>query len=150
MTLPPPIQPRVDLLPLDAEEWEWKRFSCFCVAFIKALPDVRHAYSTASRARIRPADAEFEADEYVIAVTRKVSRQVRDLVRKQPAWQLLDKEDLCQVLRADVDRERLATSSRRIRHRVAPGISRAVRSARVCRAQARDCHRARHFLGSAP
>ncbi len=52
------------------------------------------------------ADAEFEADEYVIAVTRKVSRQVRDLVRKQPAWQLLDKEDICQVLRADIDRER--------------------------------------------
>lgn len=139
VTLPPPIQPRVDLLPLDAEEWDWKRFERFCVAFVRALPDVRHAYlyggpgedqagidvvselvdgrTRAYQCRKRKAfgpravektiaDAEFEADEYVIAVTRKVNRQVRDLVRKQPDWELLDKEDICQALRADIDRER--------------------------------------------
>jgi len=44
LILRPPVQPRVDLLPLDAEEREWKRFERFCVAFVKALPDVRDAY----------------------------------------------------------------------------------------------------------
>lgn len=139
LSLHPPIQPRVDLLPLDAEEWEWKRFERFCVAFVKALPDVRHAYlyggpgedqagidvvaeledgrtrvyQCRKRKAFGPkavektiAEAEFEADEYVIAVTRNVSRQVRDVVRKQPDWQLLDREDVCQALRADIDRDR--------------------------------------------
>lgn len=139
VTAPPPVQPRVDLLPLDAEDWEWKRFERFCVAFVRALPDVRHAYlyggpgedqagidviaelvdgrtrvyQCRKRKTFRPnavektiADAEFEADEYVIAVTCSVSRTVRDLVRAQPEWELLDKEDLCQALRSDIDRER--------------------------------------------
>ncbi len=124
---------------LNAEEWDWKRFERFCVAFVKALPDVRDAYlyggpgedqagidvvadlvdgrtrvyQCRKRKTFGPkaventiAEAEFEADEYVIAVTRKVSRHVRDVVRKQPDWELVDQEDICQTLRADLDRER--------------------------------------------
>jgi len=139
VSFPPPIQPRVDLLPLDAEEWDWKRFERFCVAFVNALPDVRNAYlyggpgeaqagidvvaelvdgrtrvyQCRKRKAFGPravektiAETEFEADEYVIAVTRKVSRQARDVVRKQNNWQMLDKEDICQALRADIARER--------------------------------------------
>ena len=44
MTIPDPIEPRIDLLPLNHPEWEWKRFERFCLALVEALPDVRRTH----------------------------------------------------------------------------------------------------------
>ena len=53
MTIPDPIEPRIDLLPLNHPEWEWKRFERFCLALVEALPDVRraHLYGTRGQAQ---------------------------------------------------------------------------------------------------
>lgn len=139
MTVRPPVEPRVDLLPLDDEQWEWKRFERFCVGLAKALPDVAHAslngepgeyqagfdvlaelvdgrtrvYQCRKRKAFGPkavaktiAEAELDADEYVVLVTRSVSRAVRKVVGSRPGWRLLDKEDICQTVRGEIDRER--------------------------------------------
>jgi hypothetical protein len=39
----PPIDPRLAVLPLDDPRWEWKAFERFCLGWINALPDVKHA-----------------------------------------------------------------------------------------------------------
>jgi hypothetical protein len=43
MSLPPPIEPQLDLLPVDHPNWEWERFERFCLALVKAQPDVKNA-----------------------------------------------------------------------------------------------------------
>jgi hypothetical protein len=40
---PPPIEPRLNLLPLDSDAWDWKAFERFCLDVVNALPDVRYA-----------------------------------------------------------------------------------------------------------
>lgn len=56
----PPVEPRVDLLPLDDEQWEWKRFERFCVGLAKALPDV-------ARASLNGEPGEYQAGFDVVA-----------------------------------------------------------------------------------